>query len=413
MNAKLIRFFGKKHLGSFKSFEKFTIISKFNYFKFSSSNNNSNNVSNSNNNDYFVKNGIKIDENCNITDNIKDKLGRNIYLIKNHPLNILSNKMKKFFTETDLYDVKEFKIFENLSPVVSTEECFKNLLVSEDHETLSNKNTFYVNKDNVLRTHMTTHDVSFLRQENNAFISIGDVYRRDTVDITHYPVFHQLDGVRVFKNKSKEEVFEDLKQCLEKLIFSIVGKVQYKWVDAYFPFTDPSAELEIYYQDKWLEVLGCGVFRDGVLEKAGINPKTNTAWAFGIGLERIAMTLFAIPDIRLFWTNDQRFLNQFKEGQITKFKSFSKFPPCYKDFAFYINQNYNENDFHHLIREICGDIAEDVKLIDDFTNKDGKRSHCYRVNFRSMERSLTNIEVNDLQSKIRNNIKENLKLELK
>lgn len=391
-----------------KEFKVKNKIMSLSYYQFSNNNENSNNT-----NDFFIKNKIQTDDNCNITQNIKEKLGKNIYMKPNHPLNILTNRMKDFFTNTNLYDVKGFKIYENISPVVTTEECFKNLLVNDDHETLSPKNTYYVNKNNVLRTHMTTHDVSFLRENNTAFISIGDVYRRDTVDVTHYPVFHQVDGVRVFNNKSKEEVFEDLKLCLEKLIFSIVGQVKYKWVDAYFPFTDPSAELEIFYQDKWLEVLGCGVLRNGVLEKAGLDPNANTAWAFGIGLERIAMTLFSIPDIRLFWTEDKRFLKQFSEGKITKFKSFSKFPPCYKDFAFYINDSYNENDFHNLIRECAGDLAEDVKLIDDFTNKSGQRSHCYRVNFRLMERNLTNQEVNELQIKIRDSIKEILKLELK
>ena len=185
-----------------------------------------------------------------------------------------------------------------------------------------------------------------------------------------------------------------------------------RWVDAYFPFTEPSAELEIYYEGQWLEILGCGVFRDGVLKNAGLDPQQKTAWAFGLGLERLAMTLFNIQDIRLFWTKDKRFLKQFKEGQIIKFKSYSKFPPCFKYFSFYVNSSFQETDFHELVRHIEGDKAEVVKLIDKYI-KNGRESHCYRINFRHMDKNLTNEEINLLQSKIREEIVNTLKLELR
>lgn len=186
-----------------------------------------------------------------------------------------------------------------------------------------------------------------------------------------------------------------------------------RWIDAYFPFTDPSAELEIFYEGKWLEVLGCGVLRDKVLENANIDPKSNTAWAFGIGIERLAMTLFKIKDIRLFWSDDNRFINQFKSGKIVTFKPYSKYPSCYKDFSFFLNKTFEETDFHQLVRDCAGDIAEEVKCIDKFVNKAGNTSMCFRVNFRHMERSLTNEEINDIQFKIRDGIKDVLKLELR
>lgn len=186
-----------------------------------------------------------------------------------------------------------------------------------------------------------------------------------------------------------------------------------RWVDAYFPFTEPSAELEIYYNNNWLEVLGCGVFRDKVLLNGGLNPEIQTVWAFGMGIERLAMTLFKIKDIRLFWSQDPRFLNQFKANTINEFKIYSKYPPCYKDFSFYINDNFEENDIHELIRDISGDIVEEVKLIDKYINKANKTSLCFRVNFRHMDKSLTNEEINIIQFKIRDRLKNTLGLELR
>lgn len=91
-----------------------------------------------------------------------------------------------------------------------------------------------------------------------------------------------------------------------------------RWIDAYFPFTTPSLELEIFYENKWVEMLGCGVVHDFVLEKSG--RAKEIGWAAGLGLERFAMKLFKIPDVRLFWSEDQRFISQFKKGKINEFK---------------------------------------------------------------------------------------------
>ena len=107
-----------------------------------------------------------------------------------------------------------------------------------------------------------------------------------------------------------EVVSKELKETLEGLAQHLFGEVEMRWVDAYFPFTEPSYELEIYFNGEWLEVLGCGVMQQSILDDSG-NPGKK-AWAFGLGLERLAMVLFDIPDIRLFWSDDPRFSNQFR-----------------------------------------------------------------------------------------------------
>lgn len=132
-----------------------------------------------------------------------------------------------------------------------------------------------------------------------------------------------------------------------------------RWVDAYFPFTEPSLELEIFFNNEWLEVLGSGVVQQKILNQTGHGDKIG--WAFGLGLERLAMVLYDIPDIRLFWSSDQRFLSQFRRGMPTTFKPFSTYPPCLKDIAFWIPDGFHENDFYDTVRNVCG-----VRNNDDF-----------------------------------------------
>lgn len=130
----------------------------------------------------------------------------------------------------------------------------------------------------------------------------------------------------------------------------IFGDVEMRWSPDQFPFTDPSLELEIKYNGEWLEILGCGVIYDRVMTSANLDVEKEVGWAFGLGLERWAMKLFEIDDIRLFWSKDPRFINQFTAGQINKFRPYSKYPSCYKDIAFWIPENFSENDFHAVVR---------------------------------------------------------------
>merc|ERR1712146_474309 len=161
-----------------------------------------------------------------------------------------------------------------------------------------------------------------------------------------------------------------------------------------------------------LEVLGCGVMQQAILDDAGRNEFK--AWAFGLGLERLAMVLFNIPDIRLFWTDDERFSKQFSEGKITTFKPYSKYPPCFKDIAFWTPEGFVPNDFYEIGRGVAGELVEQMELIDEFTHpKTGKTSHCYRITYRSMDRSLSDEEVNDLQFKLRDLAEEKLGIELR
>ncbi len=148
---------------------------------------------------------------------------------------------------------------------------------------------------------------------------MGDVYRRDTIDSSHYPIFHQMELVRIFKPSDFPEsagtpeqrlrvVQQDLKETIENLVKHLFKdpSLQTRWVDAYFPFTTPSFELEIFYDGDWMEVLGSGVIHPTLMANCH-RPHDQVGWAAGLGLERFAMNLFKIPDIRLFWSQDPRF----------------------------------------------------------------------------------------------------------
>ncbi|KAL1884394.1 hypothetical protein VTK73DRAFT_88 [Phialemonium thermophilum] len=205
-----------------------------------------------------------------------------------------------------------------------------------------------------------------------------------------------------------------------------------RWVEAYFPFTSPSWELEVYYAGDWLEVLGCGVSRHELFANAGV--PSQLGWAFGIGLERIAMLLFQIPDIRLFWSTDERFLGQFRgvsddPSLLKPFVPFSRYPACYKDVSFWLPSSasaaggdnrrvgaadWHENDLMEVVRSVAGDVVEDVKLVDAFVHpKTGRRSMCYRINYRSLERTLTNTETNELHAAVTSALVDRLGVEIR
>lgn len=353
----------------------------------------------------------------NISDAIFAKIGVQLHRRDDHPLGIIKNVIYDFF---DKQYPGLYQKFDDLHPIVSAEANFDDVLVPADHVSRSYNDTYYVDARTVLRCHTSAHQAEMLRKGHSHFLITGDVYRRDSIDATHYPIFHQMEGFRVVEPQEWEAAGGDgtefaakeLKSVLEGLTKHLFGDVEVRWVDAYFPFTEPSYELEIFFQGEWLEVLGCGVTHQDIMRKCGLGDKK--AWAFGLGLERLAMVLFDIPDIRLFWSDDKRFTGQFKAGKLgQKFKSFSKFPPCYKDLSFWINDEFTENNLCELVRGVAGDLAEEVKLIDNFTNKKGMTSHCYRIAYRSMERSLTDEEINNLQETVRELAASKLKVTLR
>jgi phenylalanyl-tRNA synthetase alpha chain len=188
---------------------------------------------------------------------------------------------------------------------------FTALNIPENHPARAMHDTFYFNTNYLLRTHtspiqirsMETHGVPI------KVIAPGKVYRRDS-DITHTPMFHQIEGLVIDKDIN----FTHLKGMLHQFINTFYKRdMELRFRPSYFPFTEPSAEVDILSKDgSWLEILGCGMVHPKVLENLKIDPEIYTGYAFGMGVERLAMLRHEIKDIRLFYENDLHFLNQFK-----------------------------------------------------------------------------------------------------
>jgi phenylalanyl-tRNA synthetase alpha chain len=186
---------------------------------------------------------------------------------------------------------------------------FEALNVPEDHPAKDMHDTFYLSNSGLLRTHTSPVQIRTMEKSEppHRIICPGKVYRKDS-DLTHTPMFHQIEGLVVEKDAS----FAQLKGLLNDFLEDFFGeKVELRFRPSYFPFTEPSAEADIRWKKNWLEVLGCGMVHPNVLEGVGVDTKEYSGFAFGLGVERMAMLKYDIPDLRAFFENDLRFLKQF------------------------------------------------------------------------------------------------------
>jgi phenylalanyl-tRNA synthetase alpha chain len=186
---------------------------------------------------------------------------------------------------------------------------FEALNIPESHPARAMHDTFYINSDLLLRTHTSNVQIRYMEKHRPplAIIAPGRVYRCDS-DMTHTPMFHQVEGLLIDEGVT----FSDLKGLLQDFLRNFFNQdVQVRFRPSYFPFTEPSAEVDIMGKNGWLEVLGCGMVHPNVLENVGIDSEIFTGLAFGMGVERLTMLKYGIDDLRLFFENDIRFLNQF------------------------------------------------------------------------------------------------------
>ncbi len=186
---------------------------------------------------------------------------------------------------------------------------FEALNIPKDHPARDMQDTFYLEQNHLLRTHTSPVQIRFL--ENNQppvrIISPGRVYRRDAVDATHSPVFHQIEVLAIDEGLD----FSHLRGTVMAFLKAFFGDLPVRFRASYFPFTEPSAEVDVQWRGKWLEVMGCGMVDPAVLEGLGIDSDRWTGFAAGLGVERFCMVRHGIDDIRRLYTNDLRFLEQF------------------------------------------------------------------------------------------------------
>ena len=188
---------------------------------------------------------------------------------------------------------------------------FTALNIPENHPARAMHDTFYFPGGNLLRTHTSPVQIRSIVTEGVPIriIAPGRVYRCDS-DQTHTPMFHQVEGLVI----GEEISFANLKAVLHQFVEAFFErKAELRFRPSYFPFTEPSAEVDVRWgEGKWLEILGCGMVHPNVLESAGIDPEKYTGYAFGIGIERLAMLRYGVTDLRMFFENDLRFLRQFR-----------------------------------------------------------------------------------------------------
>ena len=230
--------------------------------------------------------------------------GRGVQPGNMHPVNRTIERIQQFFGDLG-FEVKQ-------GPEV--EDGFHNfdaLNIPEHHPARADHDTFYFTPDTVLRTQTSGVQIRTMEKEQPPLriISPGRVYRND-YDQTHTPMFHQVEGLMVDKNVS----FAELKGVLHDFLHQFFEEdLQIRFRPSYFPFTEPSAEVDVMGKNgKWLEVLGCGMVHPNVLRSVGIDPEEYTGFAFGMGVERLTMLRYGVNDLRSFFENDLRFLKQFK-----------------------------------------------------------------------------------------------------
>lgn len=314
--------------------------------------------------------------------------------------------------------------------IIPTNILFDLFNMPPGHPARSKSDTYYIGDDYVLRTHDTVFWYYYLNypeikerianKEILGVICYGKVYRKDEIDRSHMNVFHQFGGLHIGPDDKKTITPEDLKNTLSEVARSIFGDVNFRFYDHNFPYTDPSFEMEAEINGQWMEMLGSGMARKSVLANFGLTGYHG--WAFGFGLERLAMASMSLPDIRLLWSEDPRIKKQLRLGN--KYIPVSKYPPITRDISFVADKNFIPNNYFDLLRDLGlpagkagGDLIEEVGLIDKYENAEkfgeAKTSYAYRIVFRSNERTLTSGEVDEIMSKIYSETAKQFKAELR
>lgn len=240
--------------------------------------------------------------------------GEEVELGSFHPITETTNFLKDIFIKMG-FDISEGPEIEKV------QYNFDSLNIPENHPSRDWQDTFYIKNDEVLRTHTSPVQVRYMLKNEPPFRMIcpGKVYRSD-YDISHTPMFHQLEGLMVGENIS----FANLKAILTEFVKNVFGDTKVRFRPHFFPFTEPSAEMDVQCvickgdgcrlckNSGWLEIMGCGMVDPEVLKAAGYDSKVYTGFAFGMGIERVTMLRYGIDDLRAFFENDVRFLKQFK-----------------------------------------------------------------------------------------------------
>lgn len=285
-----------------------------------------------------------------------------------------------------------------------------------NHPARSRSDTYYVDDTHILRPHTSLMWKHYLEiptvveeLEKNGSAGVlchGTVYRKDEIDWEHTNVLHHIDGLFLCKKELKQLNQADLEAILWEVAHALFGEETLGQFNVeHYPYTDPSLEMEIAWDDRWVEILGAGIVHSTVIKNLGLDPEVYNGWAFGFGADRLAMIKMKIPDIRLLRSGDERVLRQFHDID-HEYVSVSKYPPVVRDISFIVpNDVFNLNRYYEMTRELIGDdYVEEVKLLDTYSDPEkfgsNNTSYTFRVTYRRLDRTLTSAEVDDLHHRL-------------
>lgn len=349
-----------------------------------------------------------------------------------------AERMKRYLAMSDLSRNPESPIHEIVAKVKSlqTFRKFDEISVPEivtvynsfdlfdfptDHPARNKSDTYFIDDQNILRTQTTVmwyyyFNLPEIKEKIKAGNSLGavcygKVYRKDEIDRNHMNIFHQIDGLYICPKEKHVITQDDLKDVLTEVAQGVFGtQTKYRFNPDTFPYTHSSLEMEVDKnsisnegdKEEWVEVLGAGVVQPSVLEKLGIDSEKYNGWAFGFGLERLAIISMELPDIRLLWSDNPKVKSQLKMGN--KFIEVSKYPPIVRDISFVVNKDSAINNYFDLVRETAPGLVEEVALLDKYENAEKfgveNISYAFRITYRSIERTLTSAEVDTAHKKL-------------
>lgn len=312
------------------------------------------------------------------------------------------------FANFDIIDTPE---------IISPQIVFDLFNFPPDHPARQASDTYFVDQDHILRPHTSLMWKYYFdlpevieKMENYGSVgalSYGKVYRRDEIDWQHSNILHQFDGLFVIKKEMKIIKQADLEEICREVTRSVLSddRKEKILVDK-FPYTDPSIEMNVAWDDdQWVEVNGAGIVHPQVLHNLGIDGDKYNGWAFGFGVDRLAMLKMRIPDIRLLYSTDERITKQLADFNNT-YQPVSKFPPVVRDISFIVDRDkFNLNAYYETVREVIGDkFIEEVERLDEYENEEkfgpGRKSYTFRIVYRHLERTLTNEEVNLIHERL-------------
>jgi len=308
-------------------------------------------------------------------------------------------------------------------PVVAIEDNYDKLLIAKDNISRSSTYTHYVDKSHILRTHTSAHMPQILEDlakrddwDDVVVLLPGLAYRRDVTDKTHLGVLHQLDMWRVIKNSPQKPaiVKDDLLAVVKGVADVAAPGWKLRIVDNPHPYTKEGIEVNAVKDGRDIEILECGLTSDRLLQNSGLDPEKYSGWALGMGLDRLVMTLKAIPDIRYLRSTNPDIAKQMID--LSPYNEVSHQPSVKRDISYSIPKGYVEEDINEDIREALGDkvnVLESVEVLSETAYEKlpviiRERLGCdptqknvlIRITLRHLERSLTNQEVNQIYSDI-------------